>query len=1422
MRAIPLPVLVACLIPGLSVPLHCAEGPKVVDIPARLDPNKPRVPDGNTVVLWRFDKPGFGGSSVWKNVGKTTGKPKVIPGGKFGGALELSGGEDSVFVQEIKGLAWYTSKKLPEKLSIGFWARFEKAPDANVCLLELASTDKTGSALRIDLQADCRLNVSSPGLEKGTSKNPVPAGRWFHVSVRGYDKWLEALCLETGLDVLVNGFVAVHMAVEGERYRFPPGTTRDAFRLGNSLDLRAGFIGKVDDFHVSNTKRYYLRLVEQPWIDPAGAARLRRTAEFFRMPGREVFHESFDQEGQLRTIQAANHMSEGGSEPDSPKEEEGETHERDGPGDELGDGELGEADEPEDIGGDLGVAGEPGEGEEPDRTGLAEMATELKTEMKVLKKLRASGEKSPRPRRIAAERGVKGKGLSVSGLPRGASVPLPEGMDLKDGGTIEFWLKPGDWDNRTPVPSHASGIVYRDTVRHILTLYGKEQDGKEHALVTMRAGCVIDSPRHTLEPYRWTHVVMFWGNGVRGAQPVVYLNGRAAGNVRSAGRAKGSGWTEFIPTRLALGDSAETAFDEVRMYDYPFYPIEAENAWAQYRGQPMKKLEPAVCHLNYRMSVGKMRVGVDVMLPQPERVTRAEIEFGSGAGKPATKGTIRDFRYGQGQTGLDVGELGEGKYECRGALLSENGKELARFARPFQRMKLPWLHNSLGYVDTPPPPFETITRRGNKVTAVGRKYRVGPSGHFTSILVKGKEILAAPVRLELEQEGKRVDLMASGAPRFGKVTPVEASWEGAVSGGDLEVRSAAKFEYDGMAKFTLGIAPKAGEVKVDRLSLVIPLKEKYTRLWHVLPPGGNFRFYERAGYLHMGDSRGLLWSSKIMHKYSRSSEWGPAGNLVHQVWLGGTIRGLCWFADNDRGWVPSTAQPMVAVVSEGETVTLNLHIISEPHVVSGPRQIVFGLVATPTKPLPKNHRLWNRGRTQEVGPIGGRLTSCDSFSGWQTHARGGNFAYFPKGYDWDFAKKASDRQRRGDLSKFPPRQALMMYHDRRYIYPHWETQYFDWEWGAGSYPPTKVDCLVWYMNEWFRRDIFDGIYIDDVYPIRDTNSVTGTAYRLPDGRVQPGNCYFGYREYLKRVYNVLCSHGKPPLITTHMTSTLEIPFHSFVTVIYDGENKGRFGNLRTTFMDAWPLDRLLTLNNPERTGLVTSIMMKESYATRNLDERKYAHMIWRTWRSAYAVWLLFDICGSGRHAGVGEVVRRYYGTDVRVHPFWRNQDLVKAEPLLEKPIEPKCMPSWGWGHKVMKRMLATNPLRATLYQKEDRALLVLANFVKTTVRGRVEIDFGALGLAKTAQAKLRAKDVDTWPPPEGVDPLNPKKVNVKPPDLDLTRDDGGDGEGLEVELVEASAKRGIQIKDGVVMLEVLPHNYRLIEFSWSGEADEAE
>lgn len=1350
----------------------------LMEIPARVDPMSRPDADDNTVVLWQFEKGDASDSTRWLNTGTVRGKPKVVPDGRFGRCLSLGGGPDGVLLTEIRGMdATLASQQGGLGLSVEFSIRPRKSgfrKPSPQTIFELASS-ADDVAVGLDLLPGGRLCLRGWSLTKSCSEGKIEAGTWSHIAIVAYAKyWPGSIFVQaSGAAALVNGSTFVTAFAETDGYQFPPGNMKEVFCLGNNLAGDAGFEGEIDEFRLSDTARKYYEVIHAPYLDPEKKRPLPRPAGFFRAPEREVFYESFDDPEIVNKLRA---QSEDFRATGTPDEHEFELLDK-------------------------------------------EEATEK------------DDETTPKPQALVREAkvescpGVRGNALAVSGVAHGALLRLPENIGDLSNGTLELWFRPADWDNMTLRPHRNSKSQYRNTRLRLLTLYGKPKDGKSEdvpllELLGDRLRSESEAP-FDLHPYLWSHVALIWGETVENYQPNLYLNGKWVGydiRCRMARMAKPEIWKNCTPAYIRLGNNMGTVFDELRIYSYSFFREEVENSLARYTEQPMKELGAAVCTFDYRMSIGQLGVVVGVALKDVAAAASAKVSIDL-PGRTVV-GTIADFKGGKGRANLDVGELPEGNYTCSGMLFGRDGKELGRFTSTFTRVELPWLHNRIGLLDTVPEPFTPVSIHGDSVSTVGREYSVGGTGLFDSVVVGGEEILSAPMYFELGQAGQKVVLKPTGKARFGECTQVATSWEGE-AGGPVTIRSAVTLEYDGMAKYELTIQPAGREVALESLSLVIPLKQEFAQLIHALPTGGNFRWCELARFLPLRD--GLLWDSKTWSQKS-CIEKKAVGNFVPMVWLGGLIKGLCWFGDNDRGWVPNNAQPAITVTRNkaAGTVTLALHFVSEPYKLVEPRRIVFGLIATPAKPLRKDHRLWNRGNTETVGHIGGRLTSCEAFAPWEIGVKQNCFDYWPKNYDWEFAKRASDQQRRSKHPKYAGGKALMLYHDRRWIPSSRESVYFNWEWDQGSYPPSKVDCLVWYMDQWISRGIMDGIYIDDVCPVPDLNTETGTAYVLPDGKVQPGNALFAYREYLKRVYNIFHKNGKPPIITTHMTSTLEIPLHSFVSVIFDGEDAGRFGDPNVTFMDAWPLERLLTIDNAERTGLVTVLMLKGAYATRGRDQAAWAHMIRRMYRSATAIWLLFDM-NQELPAPIQKAWAPYKGLDVKVQPFWRNAELVSAEPLFKEPVKDEMLPLKAlWWNTETRQSMAQQPFRVTVFQKSDRALLVIANFLRTPVEGRIKIDLDKLGVPKEKQATAKVKDVDEWPKAGGVDLASldqPRPEEMNPDDMKtpLTKEEQAEPEADEILNPNEAPDMGPSaMKDGEFTLRVEAQDFRLIELTWEG------
>ena len=1382
---------------GLALASVCVYGAgevrQVRNLPYRIDPLLEPVPNSTTLVLCRFEDGQATDTSANHDHAVVRGRVTPTEDGRFGNGLVFAGGDGGVLLRGLSGMdfeALRTDEGYP--LAIDFWCRLSRLPAGDACLCELA-TDTPVPAARVDLGADGRLRLSGAGLVPATSAEPVPVGEWFHVVVERKTVYQANYVYvdKAGAEVLLNGFTAVAAYTDQPRYRFPPVNLVAILSVGNSLRFDAGVAASIDELRVSRADRGFYRIYRQAFVDPGTHAPPGRASEHFQDPTREVFAMSFDA-GDLDKVAPPADPQPIATVP---------------------------AYLPNVKGTDLDLLAEVDVGEEF----LAELDEEEEKGSFV-------------PVRLVP--GVRGQALLVHGGE--ARLELPPGLDLSEG-TIEFWLKPVDWDNLTVPPHKDATYTYRNARPHILTLWGTPREGEGEAvpLVSLKLSRLkgappvaeeiqkyFGRPKDPIVPHKWTHVVMMWGDGLRHYQPYCQLDGTSIfydDRVKSAKKADAETWQTHRPAFLTVGNGYATIVDELRVYSYPFEGAEPANARASYTGEPQEPLGGALVACEYRMSDGDLVATVRALRSARERVHRAQLALSRPDGGAGVSAAIPAFTNGMGTAVLDVGLLPEGTFPIAGTFFDEGGKAVGTFESSFVRRAIPWMDNRIGIVDTPPAPFTPVSVSGRRVTAVGREYEVGDDGNFSGIVVKGEAILAGPMHFEVVTGGQAVTLGASSATRVESGDQAQASWSAASHGGGVSIESRTSFEYDGMAKYTLRVAPEAGPVRVERLALKIPLKADYGWLLHALPVGGNFRGYHFSGTGALPEREGVIWDSQTWCAEKKSgAEKMALGNFVPMVWLGGAVRGLCWFADNDRGWVPTEEHPAITITRSEGTITLSLNFITTPFDLSEEREIVYGMLATPPKPPPENHRAWARGNLDRYGPVAGRITSCEAFAPWELPVKEGCMDYWPIGNDWEYAKLASDQQRHSSHGKYPPGQALMLYHDKRFVPFGPDTEYFRWEWhrnGQAAWCQSKIDCLVWHMDKWFGLNVMDGIYIDDVFPVADFNWQTGSAYRLPDGRVQPGSAYFAYRRYLKRMYNVFVSHGKVPIITLHDTHTVN-PFHSFATAVYDGEDGYGFSPT-ATFIDAWPLDRLMALDNTERTGTATCFILKGEYVERGRNPEHWAHMLYRTYRSAWAMYLLFDMNkalawdfnGTRFHS----TLRYFEGPEADVYPFWRNADVVRVEAKLDAPITDDALlpKKWIWRRADFRAAIGREPLRATVFKRDNRCLLVLVNFVKCPVDAAVTFDFDGLGVPPDRRAYIKVTDVDDWGEPEGVDLQRLEKPDVADTALPDSLEDAGAYEEVDLSLLDdEDAGEALELDGSTLNLVATPHDFRAIELRW--------
>jgi hypothetical protein len=1408
----------------------------------RIDPLRAPVPNGTTLLLWRFEEGKATDSTIAGNHGEVRGAAERTDG-RFGKALRLKGG--SLLLKTEPATHHLIPAAEGTVFMVDFWCRPESYPTAgSACLLDMPR----GLRLRLELTTAGRLHLSGEDIAETSSADPLPLGEWSHVAVfpTTFIQPNEIYADRQVVQVRINGFSAILARTPIHR-----GIVSELHPVFVGANTRGddGFTGAIDELRISRGAVGVYEMVHQEFANDPGHP-LLRSPEHFRQTNAQIWAATFDSPDALKQVMPPEKFSFIDVTPPVVHVGAGET---------LGNQAGAE------TGGDMADTVED------------EIAQEQ------------AQEKMPP---LAPVDGVRGKAMAVRGGM--ARIPL-NGMPHLDEMTLEFWFKPGNWDNLAQ-----SSDQYGNA--HIVTMWGvpKNADGEAVPLVSFSARRAqgrepvapefekfFAEPKLPLVPHKWVHVQ------ITRDKHFSYLNGCFLDGSHGAKAtiAANEVWDSHRAAYLTFGNGFETSYDEFRLHSCVFDGVERSNARAIYTTAALRPLTeatygravmslgemqvnaevmpdigrfgggwltgwvsgtvtrgPLEAFFGYRLTIGKLIVAL--VLKEPASAASADVDFSMPHEKSSRHGKVTGFKEGRGGVVLDVGLLPEGHYPVKGALRNAAGEVVTEFDSVFYRIPFPWLNNTLGLPETPPEPFTPVTVQGQRVSVVGREYAAASDGGFSSISVNGENILAAPLQLEVQCGDKTQVFQGTAPPRFGQCVPTQATWETASEAAGIVARSSVTMEYDGTAMRTLDVAPAGPPVTLDRLSLRIPLKKEYGEYIHVLPHEGGFRDYVTAGLLPPSD--GLLWDSKKW-KETMPVHVGVKGNMASMVWLGGTLRGLVWFADNDKGWLPNDERASTTITRQNGVVSLDVYFINEHFTLDTPRRITYGVLATPPKPLPKDHRLWNRSDPAKTGPFGMRLTSCDAFAPWKVPPVGACFDYWPRGDDWDFARLAMSEQRNlwsteTPHGKYPKGIGLLLYHDANRCPVHPDmAPYFTWEWRWRSYPKTRIDNLVWYMDKWIANGL-DGTYIDDVFPGCDWNlEPVGTAYLLPDGRKQIGASHMLYREYLKRFYALFQQYGKPSIITTHMTDTLSWPEHCFASSIYDGEHGARGHGSNKTYIDAWPLDYLLTIRNPERSGLITVSFGLQT--PQNWD--KTAPELWKycAKRSFQAVILLFD------HSNpIGGVATYYAGTDVEVYPFWRNSHVVQVEPVFSEPVTDRDLPVAKWWTRLsdhLYRSLAQQPFRATLYKKANRCMVVVVNLLRRSVAAKVSLSFEQLGIAPEHRAGLSAVDIDDWLPPPGTDMVKLHVADVpcsrsaallseiqakggfpdapasadsrqgdEPAHMEsmLTRPEGADGRWPEPEAGSAPAEAdpffAVGLNGNILTLNVAGHNFRAIELRW--------
>jgi hypothetical protein len=791
-------------------------------------------------------------------------------------------------------------------------------------------------------------------------------------------------------------------------------------------------------------------------------------------------------------------------------------------------------------------------------------------------------------------------------------------IDLR-AGTISVWIKPIDWfidhEMRFWFSVNEADEHGRDNPDAFLWLY-KFFNGSpvfwlvqtSHPMHDIQliggpfnpAGYDVSDMYAEWKPNQWHHLAATWC----GPTMHLYVNGKGYGScsVSSDTLLRALSDTFHIGGASSSG-KGDCALQDVAILRRPLNQDEVRDLYThglaglskQDRGRVDLEVQS-----DYYPSTGTLALVALVDGRRPEHLSGLRLSCtlrrkGDPRGKTVDLG-IRPVTGVRTKCSLRIDpSMPGGEYEVVVKLLDAstvNDTAVAGFAR--LNAKPEWLGNTHGIMRSVPAPWTPIVTRGQTATLWGRTYRYRDSLFPVQITSRDTELLARPLMLLAQVNGKRVG-PANLRFRWTKLTPMRVEFETTGTLGKSKIRSRGWIEFDGFLHTSLAVRPVKGE-RIERLWFEMPLRASIATL-----------------------QQGRIGNVKA--NGGKTHDWDSAWNSLSHLWFGNEEVGVQWFTEDDYSWYHSE-RPNTLSLRVGEQETLfTARMVDEPVRSPDVLEYKFGLIATPMRPMPAHWRLWDYGLdrscpgTPPKRPGPRWVIFNPEWTAQAAASRSGAFGYSATG---PFTRQIAD-------TFLQQQTRFFLYWDVRAVWRGTpEYAYYRSEWaGAHPAPPplpldtcgarevtgadhnqaSYRDFTVWRLwksmhdNPWL-MDAVAGLYLDEAEP----NG--GYAMRLgADGRLHQRTNAAGVRELQKRIYGMLRQEWPDRIIINHQSGNPYFSQLAFSDAYLTGEDFYSDSNLlrdlnyhRSLDLDAcratltaehWglPVLFLISVNNPRACGV---------------------------------------------------------------------------------------------------------------------------------------------------------------------------------------------------------------------------------------------
>ena len=493
----------------------------------------------------------------------------------------------------------------------------------------------------------------------------------------------------------------------------------------------------------------------------------------------------------------------------------------------------------------------------------------------------------------------------------------------------------------------------------------------------------------------------------------------------------------------------------------------------------------------------------------------------------------------------------------------------------------------------------------------------------------------------------------------------------------LSGKVVARIEYDGDVRFDMQLA---GIDKAENFYMEMAMDGRFSETIHY--SATNRKTMRSVVSPDISYSNTLPSGEGVVYK----------NDFLTHVWLGNSRGGAQIYHDSDISFYPKDRKDCFQVVrdKDGKAVLRVLYATEKTPAKDGKLDLSFGLIATPVRPMPENWRAWNFS------------AQYDSFKG---NRRGTHLIYWP---DYWGERITLDPDPERATKKEQNAKCIERDHaENRKVIPYWnhrhigvmyknrrnpDEEFIRNNWGTTPQRPSNgwrdylrvstatgftdylARCVYEYKNAMGQ---IDGVYIDEMEPIANSDPKTNGGYDDYDGSRRYTYQVFADRDFYKRLDAVvrMQNGGVMPMNVAHcsgthmMASLSHFPIFLTAEHLYSGyfpDNKELIppeSDRLYYYSYALPMDRVKSEFYYRPWGSVMVFLpclknqrdiMKKVEPTRDLLSRiMHADVLfWPLWCNSQEIYKVEDF---RRKWDIGSKA-------VKFIPYWENREVTSATP----------------------------------------------------------------------------------------------------------------------------------------------------------------